>query len=186
MAMIYKIKWVLTTLFVRLQVKKIGLISYVGSPLFIHGGRNITIGNKVRIFPRARFEAHNNGSIFIDDDVSIGQNLHLISSTEQLTIGKHTTISGNVFITNMDHNYQDIGVHILNQDYIIKTTSIGENCFIGYGAVIQAGTILGKQCIVGSNAVVRGIFPDYCVIIGAPARIVKKYNETTQKWEKVN
>jgi acetyltransferase-like isoleucine patch superfamily enzyme len=184
--MTYKIKWLLITLFVRLKVKKIGLLSYVGCPLFITGGRRIAIGNKVRMFPGARLETHNGGEILIGDDTSIGQNLHLISSGEPLTIGKHTTISGNVFITNTDHNYQDIGVHILKQKYIVKTTSIGENCFIGYGAVIQAGTILGKQCIVGSNAVVRGIFPDYSVIIGSPARIVKKYNEITHTWEKVN
>jgi acetyltransferase-like isoleucine patch superfamily enzyme len=184
--MIYKIKWFLITLFVRLKVKKIGLLSYVGSPLFITGGHRISIGNKVRVFPGSRLETHRGGEILIEDDTSIGQNFHLISSGERLTIGKHTTISGNVFITNTDHHYQDIDTHILKQDYIIKTTSIGENCFIGYGAVIQAGTILGKQCIVGSNSVVRGTFPDYSVIIGAPARIVKRYNETTRQWEKTN
>ena len=52
------------------------------------------------------------------------------------------------------------------------------------GAAIMAGTVLGKQCVVGANAVVRGTFPDFCVIVGAPARIVKKYNPDTQKWEK--
>lgn len=67
----------------------------------------------------------------------------------------------------------------------IKETKIGENCFIGIGVAIQAGTILGKQCVVGSNSVVRGEFPDYCVIVGAPARIVKKYNFETQRWEKI-
>lgn len=184
--MIYKIKWLLTTLLVRLQVKKVGLLSYVGSPLFIFGGKRIIIGNKVRIFPGGRFETHNGGSILIKDDVSVGQNFHLISSNEPLEIGTHTTISGNVFITNMDHNYQEIGVHILNQEYNFKTTSIGENCFIGYGAVIQAGTVLGKQCIVGSNSVVRGVFPACCVIIGAPARIVKRYNEISRQWQKTN
>lgn len=184
--MIYKIKWLLTTFLVRLKVKRIGLLSYVGSPLFILGGRRILIGNKVRIFPGARLETHSNGHIVIEDDISIGQNFHFISATETITIGTRTTISGNVFITNMDHDYQQIDKHILSQPYIVKTTTIGENCFIGYGAVIQAGTILGKQCIVGANSVVRGIFPDYCVIAGAPARIVKRYNEQSLQWEKAN
>jgi acetyltransferase-like isoleucine patch superfamily enzyme len=60
----------------------------------------------------------------------------------------------------------------------------GKNCFIGYGSVIQAGTILGKQCIVGANSVVRGIFPDYSVIVGAPARIVKRYDTKSKEWKK--
>jgi acetyltransferase-like isoleucine patch superfamily enzyme len=184
--MIYKIKWLLTTLFVRLKVKKIGLLSYVGRPLFILGGRRIIIGNKVRIFPGSRLETHNSGQIVIEDDISIGQNLHLTSANESINIGRGTTISGNVFITNLDHDYQQIGLHILKQKYIVKTTRIGENCFIGYGAVIQAGTILGKQCIIGSNSVVRGVFPDYCVIVGAPARIIKRYNEKSQQWQKTH
>lgn len=53
-------------------------------------------------------------------------------------------------------------------------------------AVIQAGTILGKQCIVGANAVVRGHFPPYCVIVGVPARIVKRYDEKSGAWKKTN
>ena len=73
----------------------------------------------------------------------------------------------------------------MDQERIVKTTRIGENCFIGFGACIQAGTILGKQCIVGANAVVRGSFPDYSVVVGAPARIVKQYDPITKRWEKV-
>jgi len=184
--MFYKIFWFLRTFLLRFKLKKIGLISYIAKPIFVYGGRQIIIGNRVRIFPGSRMETHNNGSIVIENNVSIGQNLHLISSNEQLKIGKDTTISGNVFITNIDHEYTEIGVHILDQKYIAKTTIIGENCFIGYGAVIQAGTSLGKQCIVGANSVVRGIFPDYCVIVGSPAKVVKQYNTNTSTWDKVN
>ena len=74
----------------------------------------------------------------------------------------------------------------MEQRNIVSDTIIGENCFIGYGAVIQAGTILGKQCVVGANAVVRGHFPDYCVIVGVPARIVKRYDTENNVWRKTN
>ncbi|MEO7212693.1 acyltransferase [Mucilaginibacter sp.] len=184
--MLYKLSWAINTQFLRLLIRRIGLVSYIGKPILIYGGRGISIGNKVRIFPGLRAETHHGGKIVIEEDVSIGQNFHIISSGENLTIASHTTISGNVFITNVDHDYQDIAVHILQQKYLVKTTRIGENCFIGYGAVLQAGTILGKQCIVGSNAVLRGTFPDYCVIAGAPAKILKRYNPETLVWEKTD
>lgn len=122
-------------------------------------------------------------SIVFEDDISIGQNLHIISGGN-LVIKTKTTISANVLITNIDHAYQEINQHILQQPHIIKDTLIGENCFIGYGSVIQAGTVLGKQCIVGANAVVRGVFPDYSVIVGSPAKIVKRYNPQNKIWEK--
>lgn len=181
--MIYKIWWGLKSLFYSFFFKKFSFPSYLGTPIFLYGTSRVEINRRVRIYPGVRIETHNNGVIVFEENVSIGQNFH-ITSAGYLVIGKHTTISGNTFITNIDHEYQEIGKHILDQPMIVKETSIGENCFIGYGVAIQAGTILGKHCVVGANSVVRGKFPDYCVIVGAPARIVKKYNLESQEWEK--
>ena len=73
----------------------------------------------------------------------------------------------------------------MNQSLVSESTSIGRNSFIGYGSVIQAGTVLGKHCVVGANSVVRGHFPDYSVIVGSPARVIKRYNDETKTWLKV-
>ena len=115
--------------------------------------------------------------------MSIGPNLHL-TARSTLEISKNCTISSNVLITDNQHTHLEIGIHIMSQKSIIKKTFIGENCFIGTGAVIDAGTILGKQCIVGANAVVSGLYPDYCVIVGAPGRIIKRYDVNTKEWKK--
>ena len=126
-------------------------------------------------------ETHNNGKIIFEDNISVGQNLHIISFENTLIIGSNTTISGNVFISNMDHNYTEINKHILEQNYIYKKTIVGSNCFLGYGVCIQAGTVLGEQCIVGANSVVRGIIPDFSVIVGNPAKIIKRYHSEKKK-----
>lgn len=182
--MIFKIFWILRGLMYKPFFGKFGMPSYIGKPVFIGNFKRIFIGKRVRIFPGARMEVMgNDASIVFEDNISIGQNLHIISAS-QLIIGKNTTIAENVFITNVEHNYQEIDVHIMEQNNIIAETKIGKNCFIGYGAVIQAGTIFGKQCIVGANAVVRGHFPPYCVIVGVPARIVKRYDEANMEWRK--
>ena len=144
---------------------------------------NVFIGKKVRIFPHLRMETQDGGSVIIHDDVVISQNVH-ITSAGHLEIGKSALILANVFITNIDHDYTEIGKHVVNQKITVKNTKIGDHCFIGMGAAIMAGTTLGKQCVVGANSVVRGSFPDYCVIVGAPAKIVKQYNPQTQVWEK--
>jgi len=124
-------------------------------------------------------------SIHIEDNVSIGQNFHIVSGGD-LQIGSGTTIAANVFINNMDNRYQEIGVPIFQQEKVVKETKIGKNCFIGIGASIQLGTILGEQCIVGANAVVKGHYPNYCVIAGNPAKVIKRYNSSQQKWQKTN
>lgn len=180
-----KLWWYLKLLIQRPLFKKIGKESYLGPTISILNRKNISIGNKVRIYPGARMECHGNGEIIIKDNCSIGQNFHITSMTDKLIIGNNTTILGNVFITNIDHEYQEIGKSVLDQPKQFSRTQIGENCFIGYGASIQAGSILGKQCIVGTNAVVRGTFPDYSVIVGVPAKIVKRYNQESKNWEKI-
>lgn len=184
--MIYKVFWIIRAVLLKPFFRKLGLPSYIGKTTYLHGINKISIGKKVRIYPNVRLEVHGkNSTLVIEDNVGIGQNVH-ITSGENLVIGASTTILANAFITNIDHSYEEIGKHILDQKMINKKTVIGENCFIGIGAAIQAGTILGKQCIVGANSVVKGEFPDYCVIVGAPARIVKKYNFESQRWEKYN
>ncbi len=182
--MIDKLFWGLRAIFYAPFFGKMGMPSYLGKPIFLKGIRNVYIGKKVRIFPHLRMETQDGGSIVIEDDVVISQNVH-ITSAGKLTIGKSSLILANVFITNIDHDYSEIGKHVVNQKISVKNTSIGENCFIGMGAAIMAGTILGKQCVVGANSIVKGEFPDYCVIVGSPAKIVKKYNPVTKIWEKV-
>src|SRR5690606_3129138 len=181
--MFTKFFWTIRALLYSPFFGKMGMPSYLGKPLFLMGIKRVFIGKKVRIFPHLRMETHQEGSIHIEDDVIISQNVH-ITSAGNLRIGKSSLILANVFITNIDHDYQTIGQHVVKQKYHVKETTIGENCYIGMGAAIMAGTVLGKHCVVGANAVARGTVPDFCVIVGAPARIVKKYNPETPAWEK--
>jgi acetyltransferase-like isoleucine patch superfamily enzyme len=183
--MFYKFFWFIRGLVYSPFFGKFGFPSYLGKPISVYGINKIIIGKRVRIQPHVRMEVHGKKSrLIIEDNVSIGQNVHLTTGS-RLVIQKSCTILANTFITDIDHNYQEIGVHIMAQKMDIKNTEIGQNCFIGIGVAIQAGTILGKQCIVGANSVVRGIFPDYCVIAGNPAKIIKKYNFNSQEWERI-
>ncbi|POR19567.1 lipopolysaccharide biosynthesis protein [Flavobacterium columnare] len=183
--MIQKFFWVLRYIFYSVFFGQAKFPSYLGEPISIFGFRKIFIGRRVRIYPHVRLEVHGADSrLIIQDNVAIGQNVH-ITTGSKLIIGKSSTILANVFITDIDHNYQKIGVPVLEQKKIISKTEIGENCFIGIGAAIQAGTVLGKQCVVGANSVVRGQFEDYSVIVGSPGRVVKRYNIESQKWEKI-
>lgn len=181
--MFNKLIWGFLSLLYAPFFKKFLFPSHIGIPIFTYGLNEVSIAKRVRIMPGLRVETHKKGSISFKENVSIGQNFH-ITSAGDLIIDSNTTISGNVFVTNIDHDYQEVGKHILDQKMIVKETRIGKNCFIGYGVAIQAGTILGNQCVVGANSVVRGVFPDYSVIVGAPAKIVKRYNIESEIWEK--
>lgn len=47
---------------------------------------------------------------------------------------------------------------------------IGNNTFVGAGAIILPGTVIGKFCIIGAGAVVKGNIDDYSIMIGNPAK----------------
>ena len=175
----------------KFRLKKCGAYSIIKNPLYITP-EFISLGMNVHVMDGCRIEAISsysdkkfNPEIILEDGVSVEQRCH-ITAAGKLVIEENSVISYNVSIQDTDHEYRHINVPVAKQELITRETRIGRNCFIGSGARIQAGTILGMQCIVGANAVVRGIFPDYCVIVGIPGRIIKRYNLSTKRWEKVD
>jgi acetyltransferase-like isoleucine patch superfamily enzyme len=180
--MVQKLLWGIRAIFLMPFFRRLGLPTYIGKPIVVNGARKISIGKRVRIFPGLRIEVHGNeGEIIIKNNVAIAQNVH-ITAMGKLVINEGTTILGNVFITDIEHSYKEIGKPVFDQAMIYCKTEIGKNCMIGYGAAIQAGTILGEQCIVGANAVVKGKYPSFSVIVGVPAKVIKKYDFNTDIW----
>ena len=121
----------------------------------------------------------------IGNGVTIQQRCHITAASD-LIIGNDTMISFDVSIQDTDHQYTNVDIPIVKQPLIVQKTEIGKNCFIGSGVKIQAGTILGQHCVVGANSVIRGVFPDYSVIVGVPGKVIKQYNVETKKWEKTD
>jgi len=171
--------------------KSMGAKNMIKNPLLLTS-EFISAGDRVIIWDDARIEGIHyyagktfNPHIILEDGVTIQQRCH-ITAADTLIVGKNTLISFDVSVQDTDHEYEDLSMPVGDQPLRVQTTRISENCFIGSGAKIQAGTILGRHCVVGTNAVVRGHFPDYCVIVGVPARIVKRYDENSKKWRKTN
>lgn len=175
----------LRAIFLSFFVGKFGFFSYIGKPLYLSGLKGFYFGRKVRIYPNARIEVYHSGDFIIEDDVSIGQNLHAICADE-VRICTNTTISANVYIADVDHTFDDMAVHVMQQPLKISKTYIGHNSFIGYGAVILPGTKLGNFCIVGANSVVKGTIDDYCMLAGSPAVIIKRYDMNDKCWKRTD
>lgn len=174
------------------KFKKFGKYSYIAKPLMIYNCKKIIIGKKVTIRDGARIEpiirwanTTYDPKIYIGDYTSIEQLFHL-TCANNVHIGKYVTISAFVYITDVDHGYKDIKLGILQQDLIVKDTSIGDYSFIGMGAKLMSGVKIGIHSIIGANSVVTKDIPDYSVAVGMPAKVIKRYNFKTNKWEKTN
>jgi len=69
----------------------------------------------------------------------------------------------------------------------VGRVSIGEGTWIGEHAAIFGDVRIGLHCVVGANSVVTDAdVPDYCVVVGAPARIVKRYEPASRTRQPVD
>lgn len=101
-------------------------------------------------------------------------------------IGNDVMLAQHVVISGLNHGYEDISMPPSQQTVSKKTVNIMDNVWIGANAVITAGVTINKHCIVGAGSVVTKDVPAYCVVVGNPAKVVKRYNEISKSWEKVN
>lgn len=181
----YKVLWALRALAYSIVFDRVGLGSYLGRPIFIKGAQRIRMGPKVRIMPGARMEVHGNGQLIIQGNASIGNHLH-IACADRLVIEEGALISSFVLITDIDHVYSDVGAPVFDQGIRIKRTIVKRNSFIGTGAKILAGSVVGESSVVGANSVVRGDVPDFCVVSGNPAKIIRVFDASLGRWASPN
>jgi len=125
-----------------------------------------------------------------DAEIIIGNNVGISGATiyarKSIRIGDNTAIGGNCKILDNDFHpieYEDRN-RLMNDpnggdsDLVpSKPIVIGRNCFIGCNSIILKGTILGDGCVVGAGAVVSGKFEENSVIVGNPAKVIKKLEQ---------
>jgi len=119
--------------------------------------------------------------IIFDEGASAQQNLHM-TCADRIYIGKNTALAANVTVTDINHSYRDINTPIEQQKIEVHPVEIGKDCKIYNNAVILPGTIIGDHCVVGANSVVSGKYDSFSIIVGAPAKVVKKYDFNTATW----
>lgn len=123
-------------------------------------------------------------NIFMGDNVSVNYRCTLIDCNE-IHIGNNVLIAPGVQINTASHptewvdrNNPDFENN--RQAYFCKTyalpVTIGNNCWIGAGAILIAGVTLGDNVTVAAGAVVTKSFPDNCLIGGVPARILRRFD----------
>ena len=62
--------------------------------------------------------------------------------------------------------------------------TIADDVWIGGNVVILAGISIGEHAVIGAGSVVTKDVPPYSVVVGNPAKIVKKYDFNLNVWIK--
>ena len=166
-----------------------GDYSLYDCPLRFEGAKNIYIGDGVDIKYKTWLEAlpltGNECKLVIEDGCAIGHFNH-IYATKSIIIHKYVLTADKVYISDNLHGYADINTPILRQPIVQnREVEIGEGSWLGENVCVL-GSHIGKQCVIGANSVVTCDIPDYCVAVGAPAKVIKRYDCEANRWRKTD
>lgn len=119
------------------------------------------------------------------EHVWIGENA-VLDASGGLEIGDHTSIGLSVFLWSHTSQLTNLTLENYSGSPLIerKTTRIGKGVFIAGPSVVLSGVSIGDKVIVAPLSVVNKDIPDYSVVSGNPARIIKTMSEDDIQAEK--
>lgn len=163
--------------------------SIVKPPRKLQGARYISIGVRSSIGEGSWLAAYDEYAgiqyrpqLIIGDNVSIGD-FACITCIDKVAVGDGCLMSEYVYISDHVHGYDPRGGQLVRQPLTSKgPVLIGANTFVGYRVSILPGVSIGEYCVVGANSVVTKSCPDYCMLAGVPAKVIKRYSHDLQSW----
>ena len=123
--------------------------------------------------------------IVLDDNCCIG-NGSIISAKNRIHLERDVLVGQQVIMLDHNHEYEDIATPVREQGITQGgRIRIGQGSWIGRGAAIicpRGELTIGRNCVVGINSVVMGSIPDYSVVFGSPATIIRQYDPESRAW----
>jgi len=121
------------------------------------GGHHVHFGNG--IYANSNLTIVDDGHVYVGDKVMFGPNVTIATASHPV-----------------DPVLRAKGLQFNKDVYI------GENAWIGAGAVILPGVHIGKNTIIGAGSIVTKDIPDNVVAVGNPCRVLRKVNERDKKY----
>jgi acetyltransferase-like isoleucine patch superfamily enzyme len=158
---------------------RLGRTAFMFRPYRIDGARNIELGAGSSLQRGSWLYCvsadDQPARMRIGADCDFGYNNH-ITCVRDLVIEDHVLTANNVYISDNVHGFEDISRPIKQQPVRFKgPVRIGSGSWIGENACI-IGASVGRNCVIGANAVVTRDIPDYCVAVGIPARVIRRFD----------
>jgi acetyltransferase-like isoleucine patch superfamily enzyme len=138
-------------------------------------GNKVSIADNVIIdsFVKIKF-AGGDGDIVIAANVYLNSGV-VIYSGNGVYLGEGTLVAANTTFAATNHEYRARDKTVIEQRFMPSKGGIhvADDCWIGANCVLLDGTVLGQGCVVAAGTVLKGEWPEYAVIAGNPARIVR-------------
>lgn len=172
---------------------KAGARCSIAPPFFTYNPEYIELGYGVSFGPFCRIEAHPAParSKVPKPILRIGNRVRLehgvnVSCHRSLIIEDHALIAGGCYIGDNNHAIDPAGPHYAEQGLTGADTFIGKGAWLGQNVCVLAGSYIGERSIIGAGSVVNGYIPPYCIAVGAPAKVVKRFDFEKNEWRRVS
>ena len=110
------------------------------------------------------------GDVVIGDYTRIGLHCTVIGP---VTIGNNVNLAQGITVSALNHNFEDTRLRIDEQGVNTSEIVIDDDVWIGANAVITAGVHIGRHSVVAAGAVVTKDVPEYSVVGGVPAKVIR-------------
>ena len=179
------IKWKYESYFRRLNFKLRNPSIFFGKNVQLIGTKNITIGENVTLSDNLWINAN------LRDDqkrVVIGNNSHIgrdnfFTIGARLEIGPYFMSSIGCSLISAGHNFDDPLIpHLVSGETVNDSIYIGSSVFMGAYSKVLGNVTIGYGVIIGANSFVLDDVPPLSMVVGNPARIIKRYSFKQKKW----
>lgn len=160
----------------------------ISKMLEVTGGKYIYFGNTFKAGALFRIEAIDNyvgakytPRIEIGDNADFGQSCH-IGCINYIKIGNNCLVGSKVLIIDHDHGDTNELSKLPPGERPLHSKGpiyIGNNVWIGDGAIVLSNVSIGDNAIIGANSVVCKDVPPNTVVAGAPAKVIKRLDSRT-------
>lgn len=154
------------------------LLHHLGKGVILEDGvlifhpENISISDNVYVGHNTILKAYYKNKLIIGEGTWVGQQC-FFHSAGGINIGKNVGIGPGVKIITSSHMDSTPNEPILHQSLKFTPVTIEDNSDLGINSVIMPGVTIKKGTQVGAGAVVTKSFPEYSVIAGVPARLIR-------------
>lgn len=142
--------------------------------------KELIVGQNVRFGHDTRVGFFGNGQLTIGSGCYfVNYNSFLVGAS--ITIGDNCLFASNILVSSENHEV-NIESDRPYENLICSPVSIGNGCWIGEKVIILPGVTIGNKCVIGAGSVVTKNVPSYCIAVGNPAKVIKKYDLEKGIW----
>ncbi|MEK4935473.1 acyltransferase [Bacillus sp. FSL M7-1345] len=194
-------------LFKRIGLKKCGKVLFIGRRVILKNKNAIELGNGITLDNYVSLDGLSKEGLKIGNNVKIGSytivacsgslkhlgkgmvigdnsgigDFSFFGAAGGIRIGKNVIMGQNVRFHSENHNFDRLDIPIKEQGVTNKGIIVGDDCWIGSGAVFLDGVRVGNGCVIGANTLVNKDIPPFSIAVGNPVKIVKSRTETKER-----